>query len=535
MRLFMLIWLMFYLAPFENTLLASELEGRYRGYLLPDKNKAKIPLQLDFFPVATHKFSAILKLSLGHFESHEYISQYYKELSCADGCREIILAEDDWDLSLFELKLTDQLIKGRFRSHSGYEQGQILLQKFEEPHDAQNENRFEHLQAFPEILSRPVFPLLSGQYQGLCDGKKTYLQLEASKWFSIINPVQTPFYGYKFTGRVGSADGSCGDMKAVCIHDNFFDGTFNPYRGFIKVTGQPHSVRFSLKDLSLQMDGCKLKKTLPLDLGQKPGKFTDHNTLTRIEEWKKSNQNSPEFIKDQLDGYYKGFLYHRQLDRYQFMDLSVESIVAPTDSESIDFYPSAWLHFESPDGLPSSKISFPFKQVRFRPEVPYMLWDSGMDVLAKIDRWEKDFILGQWVSRTFGVVGPFILAREGASLPIEMDGPRVKSVLGLYSSEHWTLELFGLEDRDPDDVAIFFPVQLYGGAHIPGLTEMKTVDAGVYDFYSGSIAFQLSDKRVVTGNVYEHGLMLFWPANPRWGVKLLPLKLQSFQHVKSRE
>ena len=93
------------------------------------------------------------------------------------------------------------------------------------------------------------------------------------------------------------------------------------------------------------------------------------------------------------------------------------------------------------------------------------------------------------------------------------------------------MELFALEDRNPIDLASFFPIQIYGGAHIPGVTEMKTVDAGVYDFYSGSIAFRLSDTRVVTGRIHGDDLRLVWPSYPRWGVKRLPMDLQLFKHV----
>ena len=513
----------------------SEIEGRFRGYLLPHKKQLKIPLQLDFFKVGPEKYSAILRMNLGHFNSHEYVSQYYKEVECVNSCKEILLNSDDWDLSLFELELKDGILKGRFRSHSGYEKGIAVLQRFKANTAANIFETLSSLGAYAYLRDIPTFPLLSGQYEGECNGRKKFLQIEASKWFSIVEPVQTPFYGYKFSGRVGSTDNLCGDDNQICIQNHFVDGTFNPYTGFIKVTGNPNNVRLSLDYPFLDLEGCKLRKTIDLDLGYTPTNEPLSTILEKIEKWKRSDKRSGVLTKEKFDGYYKGFLYHSQLNRYQYMDVNLESIRHATDPDRIHFFPSAWLHFDHPDTSRDFKISFPFRRVVYNPRVPYMVWDSGLDALAKIEFWQKDLIMGQWISRAFGVVGPFMLAREGTQIPFLFDGKRLKSGLGPYKSDKWALELFGLEDRDPIDISIFFPVQLYGSAHMPGVTEMKTVEAGVYDFYSGSIAFRLSDKRMVTGSVHADDLRLFWPSNSRWGVRMIPMGLEPFEHAGERE
>ncbi|NRA45629.1 MAG: hypothetical protein HRU09_11795 [Oligoflexales bacterium] len=507
-----------------------DLKGRFRGYLLPDKLHLKIPLQLDFFRVGPQTYSAVLRLNLGHFNSHEYVSQYYEEVVYSADGNEIVLDSDDWDLSLFELELIDKSLKGKFRSHSGYAKGKVLLRKLPPEPELAERVLLEQVN-HAELHDRPTFPLLSGQYEGVCDEVHKYLQVEASKWFSIFEPVQTPFYGYKFTGRLGVSDGSCGGSDSICIQNNFEEGTFNPYSGFIKMTGQPQNIRLSLDYPFLNLNGCKLKKTKELDLAYQPKDEPLSTILENIEAWRRSDNKTEELTSNKLDGYYKGFLYHTQLNRYQVMDVSVESIRQARGRSHIHFFPSAWLHFEHPNEDGDFKISFPFKKVIFNPRHPYMVWDSGLDALAKIDCWQKDLIMGQWISRTFGVVGPFVLARHGTQIPFVVNGIKLKSGLGMYEGKNWLLELFALEDRNPIDLASFFPIQIYGGAHIPGVTEMKTVDAGVYDFYSGSIAFRLSDTRVVTGRIHGDDLRLFWPSYPRWGVKMLPMDLQLFKHV----
>ncbi|MFK7824138.1 MAG: hypothetical protein AB8G05_08275 [Oligoflexales bacterium] len=509
----------------------DKVEGRFRGYLLPDKKELKIPLQLDFFKVSPESYSAILRMNLGDFNSHEYVSQYYKNVKCINNCREITLNSDDWDLSLFELELSHHILKGKFRSISGYEKGMVLLHRLAPESSEPIEETLNSFEDYAYLRDMPTFPLLSGQYEGDCLGKMKYLQIEASKWFSIVEPIQTPFYGYRFSGRVGSADGSCGDENCICIENTFVDGTFNPYTGLIKVTGNPNNVRLSLDYPFLDLEGCKLKKTVDLDIAHKSSDELRNNIVEKIEKWRNSNKHSENFIKDHIDGYYEGFLYHSQLNRYQFMDVSVESIRQATDSDHIHFYPSAWLHFDQPDVNRDFKISVPFRKFDYNPQVPYMIWDSGLDVLAKIEYWQKDLILGQWISRTFGVVGPFMLTRKGTQIPFLVEGPRLKSGLGSYRSGMWQYEIFGLEDRDPIDISIFFPVQLYGSAYMPGITEMKTIEAGVYDFYSGSIAFRLSDKRMVTGSIYADDVGLFWPSNSRWGVRMLPMRLENFKHL----
>ena len=527
----LLLLTVFYLFTFESSFAGLELEGRYRGYLLPDKKLVKIPLQLDFFKVGPGIFSAVLKLSFGHFDSHEYVSQYYRDVVCVDHCGEIILNGDDWDLSLFELVIHKKEMRGKFRSHSGYAKGRVLLKKLPEKKVGYVNSPFVELDRLAELLERKTFPLISGQYVGECSDGNKYLQIEASKWYSIFEPGQTPFYGYRFTGRIGKADGSCGGEDVFCLENNFYDGTFNPYTGSLKMTGYPKNVRLSLDGDFAYLNGCKLKKEKDLDIAYVPAGEFLNPIMEKIATWKQAENKSEELISSDLDGYYKGFLFHTQLNRYQVMDASVESIRQASDANRIQFYPSAWLHFDHPQDSGEFKISFPFKKVIFDPEVPYMIWDSGADAIAKIDCWQKNLIMGQWISRTFGVVGPFVLSRHGTLPPFKIKGSKLKSGLGLYKSEHWSLELFGLEDRNPVDLASFFPIQIYGGAQIPRVTEMKTVDAGVYDFYSGSIAFRLSDTRVVTGSVNGEDLRLFWPSNPRWGVKMLPMTLQLFKHV----
>lgn len=509
---------------------AETLTGRYRGFIFPDQKDYRIPVQIDFFKAQndseyTH-LEALLKVSLGGFDSHEYVSQFYNEVSYSWHHKTITLNGDDWDLLITSLKMVDGALEGTIKSASGHKEGHIQLEKIKETSSGHNSPGMQGVQKTPV----PVLQNLSGEYRGICDGREKILQLEAGKWFEAVAGSMNPFYGYKISGRMGEKSGMCGNFQSFCATNNFSDGIFNPYTGDLKLRGYPKNLRMTVHAGKIDFNGCNLRKVSTL-ANPKIVKNKSRNPVFTIDRSQSEPLSQiPEL--EELDGHFNGYLFHSEHGIYQPLEIDIKSSRyndRPGRPEIIHFYSFAWLKFS--DQVQNDKndfITLDFKEREFLHTTPDMIWDTGRDVKLQITSWNKDLIEGLWISQSYGVVGPFAVSRNSGQISPPASSDISGVTFGQFRNQSWNLDLTAFEDRDPEEEAIFFPLHMHGTAEVPGLTEVKSVESGVFDFYSGAVTFELSDARVVLGWVKPGMLELMIPPRPMWGIKISESSTQKF-------
>ena len=517
----------------------KDLEGRYRGYLVPHHTRYKFPLQIDFYKNQDDKYSAILRLNLGSYHSHEYISQFYQEISYSKDANSVQIASDGWDIVLSNLVLSDKTLEGNFASTSGHENGYVILRKLDRFLKINPSQRTEQ-HMFSQLERIKTFPLVTGQYEGECGGQKVYLQLEASKWFSIIEPIQTPFYGYKFSGRLARENQLC-EAHAPCLVNSYFDGTFNPFTGSLKLKGQPHDAQMKFEYPYLKIDACVLENTKPLNILE--DRNNEEQRSKNLQTLYQSSSTEHASIHTTLTRSYKGLLFHDQRNTFQSMDMHVRLLKHEGNKAFSYILPQVVLRLNQKNSMNDllEYMTFSFHKIplttnmqlsalELSSHVSTNIWDSGSDLILKVSRFDGQEISGLWISKTFGIVGPFRVLANEADSPLGLAQKDLyQNIFGHYDGASWSLRLGGLEDRTPLDIAIFFPFQLTGEASIAGLTEKKSIRNGVYDMYSSAIAFRLSDQRLILGRSEHQKLQLFVPSYPKWGVKMNPMELVTFQ------
>ena len=526
---------------FKVKFVQDGIEGRYRGYIYPEAVGYKISFQLDLYKAklesAQTRLSAIFKTSLGSHGSHEYTTQVYDNAEYLPKKNMIFFREDSRNLAVSCLEIKDGVITGFIQYADGQRKLHLKLIKVD-LYDSleQNFQDFEKINA----ISRPVLPTLTGEYIADCDGKKTFLQIEAAKWLVASAGVDKPMYGYKLTGRLAEENYRWGDAGQKCLVRSYSDGYFNPYTGRLKLKGTHETSSMFVESGRITFNGCQYNKQSGLNglTGNTAVRSANSRQQRPVYLGYERDKNMLDFPKtEEIKGSYKGYLYHVIPGFFQRMDLDINlnSLhLGQVRHEATSFTALARLFFSDKNTVEDNDhLTFFFHKNDFTKNLPNMIVDSDMDVQLKIHGWSSNKIEGLWISRRFGISGPFLVERDISRIArpkkTVMDGP----VFGLFKGPDWHLKLLPFENQGREEEAVFFPIQIHGNAEIPRLTPRYTIDSCVYDLYTGAIAFELGDGRMVTGSVYPDHMELKWPSRPAWGVQMTTMEPVKFTYAGS--
>lgn len=543
-------------------------QGHYVGYLKVDDQNQKFALEADFFIESPEdltqfpKLNTILKMSLGGYNSTEYVTQVYKDVRYDFDNNVLTLDEPSNDLVV-----TAQVhsmngrtrLQGKVWIRSAAKSATLNLElesdepgKMDEPGNPSEDNI-------------PFVPNIVGQYVGRCEGKKAVFQIQATRGLRNQDSREGKYlFDYEVVGSLGywETDVKASKARPWTLYSSFSGGVYDIFMGKLFFLG-PSSTGMECKIMNgnLSCDYQPRENTIPCEFElekktiQKPNKFQRgfhlNPTTEQLRDLPPATPPSNTELIKALGGHFVGYLHHEAYDRYQPVALHVvptSSTENPHNPNKIFISTTSVLYFgRTPSDL--------FITQRYEPRSFYIrpgftLSAPGTDSYIIIDEWKNGFVRGVWYSHGFGRVGTIELIKENSN-ENKKETP-VSLPLSAKVVQPWQGEFRG--DQSPDDKKVFrwfniiFPNQpserldstvLYAGSYIASTTisPRKQMERGRYDPYTGAMGWLVSEHNgigMVSGSVEDDGsISLYWPPPPKlFQAAMGNYKLETYKFLK---
>ncbi|MEZ4744319.1 MAG: hypothetical protein R3B45_18025 [Bdellovibrionota bacterium] len=515
--------------------------GRYLGYIKPDGYNKKIPTTLDLIIIQEGSdytnFKGIVKLALGGHSSTEYIAHHFPKVSYSFARSELIFNQDMQDFSIFSAKVHMMdgklMIMGKFQSIRGDISGSLQLIHIEDSNEFNTD-----LDLNPLFSDSESVDTLTGVYLGRCDGKKTQLQLEASKWAGSSGLSRNPLAGYKIKGRWATKNGTCGTIEKYCQENHFNSGYYNFYNGRLKLEGHPLNKTCIITKRTNNESTISCENSCTLKKEPKTGNSVDRNgTFHSYKRKHKIDISSDEPLPEiptpsDLSGTFKGYLHHELNNRYQPLRIIINAYkYADRPNRPEVLYVSAKPSLYFKEFAAQESIAYKIDQRPFLNTMPYFTFIGPGEVYFQINSWTKKSIIGTWYSVNFGRVGTFELQKESI---IDDDIPEPISIMppiqNKYKNQNWEVSLttFFKENDEDIDETDFFPATINGSAIFMPSGVIKHISAGSYDFYTNSLSILVGEDQIAVGTVDDNSISIYIPNVSSWGTILKPHLREKF-------
>lgn len=524
------------------------LGSRYYGFVkLSDS--AKLPVVVDLTPDgqpgAVRSMRAVIRLHLGNFDSPEFVSFYFPQVTSASlnqsegdltfvtstsgvstlSVKDAYVAEDRLSAQL-ELATT---VDGGRRPMLGFLQA---IRLGTGPSDPIDRNRSEaSVVAFNKILAiepdlKTVEPI-SGEYIAQCNGSTSVLQLDFARFaqsktyapfaFSPFTFSEGMFGSGTITGRLGPAEqDNCSGDSQGCDVRIFKAGSFEPFAGELLLRSTDGDLKCQVDQNGIYCGSCKFaRRSGSATLAVK--EFSRSDDMV-IEPGSALNLESD---PASLAGSFYGYLHHENSDLYQPVSLRLDYVVDAMAYSSV-----AALYFGNTDQ--NEFVVYQFDPVGIRQLANHVVLDGpGESYLVLTSAGEKA-VAGIWYSKTRGRIGTVSMARNSMP-PLMVDQSKlVGSLKGSYSSANWKVDLF-VASNVSETPADYSALRIFGAAtEVIDPSRQRLIRQGTFDFYTGTVAFKLDDGRVIHGSVHDGKLSLYWPVWPKFGEGVTPREQLSF-------
>lgn len=524
---------------------SAELKhGRYVGWIALEEAQEKIAVVADFFLESPEdltqfpRLKAIFKLSLGGYNTHEYFSETYDDLKYDFENGVLTFDEPHNDLMMtakVEAVGSDTVIAGQAFIRSSATFGRLYLkQESDEPGDDEDASE-------PDDLSVSFAPLLEGQYEGTCDGKRAAFQFQSVRGLKTIwqEETETSSLGryYGIVGRLAYKDSPvCSNLGPAqwCTIFHYSGASYNFYLGKVNLSSGHSAEECSLRNGNLN---CRIRAaglTMDCDFKKKsstirPAVFSNRQyhvraTPEQMRELPAPQPPSNEALSSALKGVFLGYLHNETNNTYQVVRLNV----LPFSSTENPHNPNQMMVTTSASVYLGKNLSGPFFTQRYEPRSLYLrpgftLTGPKTDSYISIVEWKSGYIRGIWYSHAFGRVGTVQLVK--GSLPTISDKAQiVSSFAGEYEGPmapngsvtpvRWFRYLFPTQPND----LIEHVVKFTGAYQMIDITPVQNIERGAYDPYTGVFGWIRSKgdaSNLISGFIdSDQNAKIFWPPAP---------------------
>lgn len=531
--------------------------GTYLGYSVIEGQNVKIPTSLEILKYAPEgetrtKLLAFLKLMLGGFKTHEYITQYF------------VVDNYDWqnpaialdanssgnrgDISLDNGMVLEEgrVIKGTISSmRGGFVRGNIHLVLF------QNEGSLKDVyQIYPNV---PVTPSVTGSYDGACKWKDfaiNRLQLEAVKMESSVQRSPFALAGYQIYGRVGMVDpvprqeGPLVSDEVVLL--GFDNAVYEFYQRKLRLPSIGKTCVVSTAAVECGSECSFVRKENEHSLARLliASDYLRPQRRRHVASVTAGEPLSHPFVDGEIAGNYYGYLHLEQRDQYELMFVSVNLVGPPLGVASGLSRPKISVRTkivtDGSDLDSPTFLGFLYEPTLF-PVKPFkgLMVMGSSDSIMRITNWNKQGIVGELYSKSFGRVGSFELVRGEITKAVSTDfGPPAKSLAGSYmeaaprdSEMRVKIDIVLTPGIDGPE---YYPYEIGGrAAYTFSYTKSPVVDhfdLGSCDPFTGVFSLMITERlSVVTGVLKDDGIYAFFSSSDTAFCDLWPQQWQYYQ------
>lgn len=544
-------------------LAAAELKpGRYIGWIQFTDRGEKIAVVAEFFQESPEDFTkfpkmnASFKLSLGGYNTHEYMTENFKDLKYDFDNGKLTIGEDKNDL-VMTTEITKSggrtKVAGQVFVRSSATFGTVeVLEESDEPEDTVLSVRSVNAKEASKFI-----PLLDGQYEGKCDGKEAAIQILTMRGLKTNKQGGNEgSYGlerdYGISGRLAyKTDALCGNLSTNewCTRYTFGGGAYNIYLGKLVFRGSQSTEECTLKDGNLKCRirtfdktiSCSLKKTPSANERATffPRRFQVNATQEQMANLPEPEPPANSALSFALNGKFSGFIHNETNDQY----IPVSLHVLPFSSTENPHNPNQMMVSVSSSMSPGKFNRDQFVTQRFDSRSFYLrpgfvLAGPDADTFISIVEWKQGYIRGTWFSHAFGRVGSVQLVKgttatlpEAAKVAPSFAGEFERSLTAKLTQ--WFRFIFPSQPTDLQGHLIRFN----GSSQVlVGNTPIREIEAGMFDPYTGRLGWIISKDNVEvfgTGRIDVDGnAELFVPPLPIFGVKANQYKFESYKRLK---
>ena len=544
--------------------------GRYIGWIKLDDRNERIAAVVEFYlesPEDLTKFprlNASLRLSLGGYNTHEYLTETFEDLKYDFDNGVLTFDEPKNDLILTTEVLKEggsTKIVGQVFVRSSSVSGSVeLIQESDEPGDDSEMVAHGSSSRLATRESSPFIPMLDGQYEGECDGRSAAFQVQTVRGLRTGRQEESEGNGleryFGVTARLAfKKDVLCGDLAPGqwCTRFSFSGGYYNFYLGKLVFQGARTTEECDLKQGNLT---CRIRvfdKTMSCQLKKKgmtvkpatffPRRFHVVPTENQRQELPAPQPPRNEKLSSALRGKFLGYLHNETNDTYMVIRLNV----VPYSSTDNPHNPNQMMISSIGSAHLGGSVAGPYMTQRYEARSFYVrpgftLSGPNTDSFISITEWKQGYIRGEWHSHAFGRVGTVQLVK-GELPTISADASVVQSFSGEFEGTvspknssrlpRWLRFVFPSQPNDLKEHMIQFSGSYQS---IVGNTPVRDIERGAFDPYTGRFGWRISMADSTTfssGTVNRFGdILMYWPPAPMSGVLTNDYAFEQFMRKK---
>lgn len=535
--------------------------GRYIGSIKLDGRNEKIAVVAEFFlesPEDLRNFPRLVasfRLGLGGYSSHEYLTETFKDLKYDFDNGNLTFNEPDRDL-LMTTKIYQEggraKILGQVFVRSSAATGAVeLLEESDEPGDDEPPAPPTR----PGDGATPFIPLLDGQYEGDCNGKRAALQIQTVRGLQA-NEAESTSAGlerhYGITARLAfKNDGLCGELPSDrwCTRHQFKSGSYNFYLGKLNLTGEQSSEECRVKSGEITCRIRTFRESLACKLSKRQNAAEEARFFTRRYNLFPTDEQNGELpppapplneaLSAALKGAFFGYVHNERNDVYFPVRLDVfpySSTDNPHNPNQMMVSTTASVYLGG-TGLESA-VTQRYEPRSFYLRPGFTLSGPDADSYISIVEWKKGYVRGVWHSHAFGRVGTVQLVK-GAPPNLPREAKLLPSFAGEFTRtiprnriSQWIRFIFPAQPNDLKDQLIRFSGSYQAAV---GTTPIRDIERGTFDPYTGRIGWLIAKDDMSTagsGYIDPGAAFLFFPPSPTFGVVTNSYVYERFERGK---
>lgn len=495
--------------------------GHYTGYMRIADAVSKTPVSFELIPLNNKEAPAVyrghIKFSNGSHSGHEYVSYNFENSSFNTTNNSIGFLTLNGLTSMTLTYRSAAKSSGRIRISTGQEAELVLI------HESDSTSGDVAAEVYPEL---PIAKTITGEYKGSCGNESAVMEIEAVKTRGHSPDDAGELTGYLISGRFGQSDKDSCKGSGPCFRRFFPQGTFNMLSGKLTLKEEKSELQCTLLGDTLDCGACKYQ--------QQPNSV--YAILSKEDQEKTKpvsiiKGKSPKFETNR--GQFYGYVHNARQNTYQLIAINIfdesgDSGKSTAAADTSQVTGVATLYFGNGDS--NEYIAYKMKPAAVSKNDQRFFWDSDGEIVLKIITWKSDVMVGDWISKSFGRVGNFMV-QKGQMPQMTAAVSLLPKVSGIYASDEWEFEIAAYSELSENSQEIY-PLNSYGWAKEKNPSARRRIIKKVsYDFYSGTIAFNLDDGRTIVGRTGQDNMLMMWWPRVHYGAPFSPIKPMKFEKI----
>jgi hypothetical protein len=382
---------------------------------------------------------------------------------------------------------------------------------------------------------------ISGEYEGICDGKKKNLQINVARGFRNENiENNNPLANFIFSGVIGSSDG-----VATRVESSIKEGYYDPFKSVVSLKMETNGAISPLNCTP----SFKSSKLIGLDCNnsckfQKKSANTLADTTLNLPATFKTDMTKVISELDDssaLKGNYTGLVRLKNSSQIPMRLKIIAKRYATNPMILTKNFISGVVELVMPN---NKLLTYKIKERQFLDSSAKINQNKNLLALEThnklqivVSRWSEKTISGDIYHQDYGLMGSFQTDKNNSSYQSVLTAPEtlnlLKGIDGVFSNDLWTLNLESSEQEEESMSSVYSPLHIKGSLKTKdGSLSLNIID-GTYDFAINVIQLKTEDGRVLKGMVRTGEIEMILSSKPVRRTKYLEIESSKIRLMRN--